>query len=384
MQSGYGLYAEEHHAFRTLVRNVVEKELRPHAQQWEREEAFPRALFQRFGELGFFGLKYPTTYGGTDAGFLYEAVLVEELARCGSGGVAAGLGAQFSIATGPIHLFGTEAQKQRYLAPAIRGEKVGALGVTEPDGGSDVASLRTMARRDGDHYVVNGAKTYITNGVRADFLVLAVRTGPADSGHAGLSMLMVDAGTPGFTVSRKLDKVGWRASDTAELSFDDCRVPVENLLGEENGGFFQLMGNFQWERLVLALGAVGAAEQMLEDALRYTQERRAFGRPLTGFQVTRHRLAELATDLECARQLSYHALRLHAGGEMAIKETSMAKKVATEMACRVADGCLQLHGGAGYMMEYDIQRHWRDARLGPIGGGTSEIMNEIICRQMGL
>ncbi|MBM4379538.1 MAG: acyl-CoA dehydrogenase family protein, partial [Deltaproteobacteria bacterium] len=266
----------------------------------------------------------------------------------------------------------------------IRGEKVGALGVTEPDGGSDVASLRTTARRDGSHYVVSGAKTYITNGVRADFVVLAVRTGVEDSGHAGISMLIVDRDTPGFTVSRKLEKVGWRASDTAELSFEECRVSAENLLGEEDGGFFQLMGNFQWERLVLALGAVGAAEQMLEQALAYTQERRAFGRPLTGFQVTRHRLADLATDLECARQLTYHALRLHAGGEMAIQETSMAKKVATEMACRVADGCLQLHGGAGYMMEYDIQRHWRDARLGPIGGGTSEIMNEIICRQMGL
>lgn len=384
MHAGYGLFTEEHHAFRRMVRQVIERELRPHAAEWERAEEFPRALFTRFGELGFFGLKYPEAYGGTDAGWLFEAVLVEELARCGSGGVAAGLGAQFSIATGPLHLFGNEAQKQRWLAPAISGEKIGALGITEPDAGSDVAGLRTTARREGTHCVVNGAKTYITNGVRADYVVLAVRTGAPDSGHSGLSMLVVERGTPGFSVSRKLDKLGWRASDTAELTFEDCRVPSENLLGEENAGFIQIMGNFQWERLVLALGAVGAADEMLEQAIRYTQERKAFGRPISGFQVTRHKLAELATDLECARQLTYHALRLHAGGEMAIAQTSMAKKVATEMACRMADACLQLHGGAGYMMEYDIQRHWRDARLGPIGGGTSEIMNEIIARQMGL
>ncbi|TSC31572.1 acyl-CoA dehydrogenase family protein [Corallococcus sp. Z5C101001] len=383
MLHGHGVFLEEHEAFRRTVRAVVDKELRPFAAEWEAREEFPRELFTRFGELGFLGLKYPEAHGGTAAGELYEAVLLEELGRCGSGGVAAGLGAQFTISTGPLHLYATEAQKQRWLAPAIRGQKIGALGITEPDAGSDVAGLRTTAHREGDHYVINGSKTYITNGVRADFVVLAVKTDP-ERGHKGLSMLVVERGTPGFSVGRKLQKVGWRASDTAELFFEDCRVPAENLLGVEGQGFYQIMGNFQWERLSLALGAVGAMDDMLETALEHVKQRRAFGQALAQFQVLRHKLAELHTARECARQLTYHALRLHVAGEYAVAQTSMAKKVATEACCRVADECLQLHGGAGYMMEYDIQRHWRDARLGPIGGGTSEVMNEIIAKQLGL
>ncbi|MBX5480879.1 MAG: acyl-CoA dehydrogenase family protein [Myxococcaceae bacterium] len=383
MLSGYGVYQEEHQAFRRMVREVIAKELRPFAREWEAAGEFPRSLFTRFGELGFFGLKYPEAYGGTNAGELYEAVLLEELGRCGSGGVAAGLGAQFTIATGPIHLYGTDEQKRRFLAPAIRGQKIGALGITEPDAGSDVAGIQTTARRDGTHYVVNGAKTYITNGVRADFVVLAVKTDPS-AGQRGLSLLIVEKGTPGFTVAKKLDKLGWRASDTAELLFEDCRVPAENLLGEPGQGFAQILGNFQWERLSLALGALGAAEEVLETTIEYVKQRRAFGQTVSAFQVVRHRLAEMATDLEAARQLTYHALRLHVGGQYAIAQTSMAKKVATEMCCRITDQALQLHGGAGYMKEFDIERHWRDARLGPIGGGTSEIMNEIIAKQLGL
>ncbi|HYI00707.1 acyl-CoA dehydrogenase family protein [Hyalangium sp.] len=383
MLHGYGLYQEEHEAFRRTVRAVIEKEILPFAKEWEAREEFPRELFPRFGELGFLGLKYPEAYGGSAAGELYEAVLLEELGRCGSGGVCAGLAAQFTISTGPLHLFGTQEQKQRFLAPAIRGEKIGALGITEPDAGSDVAGLRTTAVRDGDHYIVNGSKTYITNGVRADFLVCAVKTDPA-AGHKGLSMLIVEKGTPGFGVGRKLQKLGWRASDTAELFFEDCRVPAGNLLGQEGQGFYQIMGNFQWERLSLALGALGSMEDMLEKVMAHVKERRAFGQTLSHFQVVRHKLADLFTELECARQLTYHALRLHVAGQFAVAQTSMAKKVATETACRVADACLQLYGGAGYMMEYDIQRHWRDARLGPIGGGTSEVMNEIIAKQLGL
>jgi acyl-CoA dehydrogenase len=383
MLHGYGLYQEEHEAFRRTVRAVIQKEILPFAPEWEAREEFPLELFRRFGELGFLGLKYPEAHGGSAAGELYEAVLLEELGRCGSGGVSAGLGAQFTISTGPLHLYGTQAQKQRFLAPAIRGEKIGALAITEPDAGSDVAGLRTTAIQDGEHYVVNGSKIYITNGVRADFLVCAVKTDP-QVGHKGLSMLIIEKGTPGFSVGRKLQKLGWRASDTAELFFQDCRVPVENLLGQVGQGFYQIMGNFQWERLSLALGALGSMEDMLEQALSYVKQRRAFGQAVAQFQVVRHKLAELFTELECARQLTYHALRLHVGGEHAVAQTSMAKKVATETACRVADACLQLHGGAGYMMEYDIQRHWRDARLGPIGGGTSEVMNEIIAKQLGL
>ena len=383
MSSGFATFTEEHEAFRRTVRQFLEREVKPFVPAWEEAEEFPRALYFKAAELGLFGLKYEEAYGGTNAGFLYEAVATEELSKCGSGGVAAGLGAQMTIATGPIHAFGTDAQKRRFLAPAIKGEKIGAFAVTEPNAGSDVAGLRTTARRDGDHYVVNGSKTYITSGVRADYVIAAVKTDPS-KGHKGLSMIIVEKGTPGFSVAKKLKKVGWRASDTAELVFEDCRVPAENLLGPEGNGFAQIMGNFQWERLSLALGAIGAADDILQNALAYTRERQAFGQAVAKFQVVKHRLADMATELEAARQLTYHALRLHAAGEWALGQTAMAKKLATEMCCRLADQALQLHGGAGYMMEYDIQRHWRDARLGPIGGGTSDIMNEIIAKSLGL
>ncbi|MBL8949377.1 MAG: acyl-CoA dehydrogenase family protein [Myxococcaceae bacterium] len=383
MSSGFGLFKEEHEAFRSTVRQFVEREVKPHVGRWEEAEEFPLSLYQRCAELGFFGLRYPTEYGGTDAGALFEAVLIEELAKCGSGGVAAGLGAQFTISTGPLWRYGNDEQKKRFLAPAIRAEKIGALGITEPGAGSDVAGLSTTAKRDGDFYVVNGAKTYITNGVRADFVVLAVKT-DASKGHKGLSLLIVEKGMKGFSVAKKLKKLGWRASDTAELVLEDVRVPVANRLGDEGAGFYQIMGNFEWERISMALGAIGAADDMLQTAIAYARDRKAFGKSIAEFQVTRHKLADMAIDLEAARQLTYHALRLHDAGEYALGQTAMAKKVATEMCCRIADQSLQLHGGAGYMMEFDIQRHWRDARLGPIGGGTSEIMTEIVAKQMGL
>ncbi len=383
MSSGFGLFKEEHEAFRSTVRQFVEREVKPHVEKWEEAEEFPLSLYKRCAELGFFGLRYPAEYGGSDAGALFEAVLIEELAKCGSGGVAAGLGAQFTISTGPLWRYGNDEQKKRFLAPAIRAEKIGALGITEPSAGSDVAGLATTAKRDGDFYVVNGSKTYITNGVRCDFVVLAVKTDAA-KGHKGLSLLVVEKGTKGFGVSKKLKKLGWRASDTGELFFEDCRVPVANRLGDEGAGFYQIMGNFEWERISMALGAIGAADDMLANAIKYTRERKAFGKAIAEFQLTRHKLANMATELEAARQLTYHALKLHDAGEYALAQTAMAKKVATEMCCHVADQCLQLHGGAGYMMEFDIQRHWRDARLGPIGGGTSEIMTEIIAKQMGL
>jgi acyl-CoA dehydrogenase len=383
MSRTFGTFSEEHEAFRRTVRAFVEREIKPFVSQWEEAEAFPRTLYLKAAAQGFFGLKYPEAHGGTNAGPFYEAVLHEELSKCGSGGVAAGLGAQATIATAPLHAFADEALKQRFLVPAIRGEKIGAFAVTEPSGGSDVASIRTIARRADDHFIVSGSKTYITNGVVADYVIVAVKTEPT-RGHRGLSMLVVEKGTPGFSVSRKLKKLGWRASDTAELFFDDCRVPTTNLVGIENDGFAQVMGNFVWERISLALGAIGAADDILDQTLRYVTQRQAFGRAVSEFQVVKHQLAEAATDLEAARQLTYHALRLHAAGEWALSATAMAKKFATEMCCRVADRALQLHGGAGFMMDYDIQRHWRDARLGPIGGGTSEIMNEIIAKHLGL
>ncbi|HEY1087875.1 MAG TPA: acyl-CoA dehydrogenase family protein [Archangium sp.] len=383
MSAGFATFSPEHEAFRTTVRAFVERELKPHAVKWEEAEEFPRETYPKAAELGLFGLKYAEAYGGSNAGFFFEAVAIEELSKCGSGGVAAGLIGQATIATGPVHLFGTDAQKQKYLTRAIKGEWIGAFAVTEPNAGSDVAGLQTHATKTADGWVLNGSKTYITNGVRADYVIVAAKTDPS-KGHKGLSMFLVDKGTPGFTVSKKLKKLGWRASDTAELSFEDVKLPADALLGEEGNGFAQIMGNFQWERLSLALGAIGAAEDILETAIQWTKDRQAFGQSIAKFQLTKHTLADMATDLEAARQLTYHALRLHAAGEWALGQTAMAKKVATEMCCRLADQSLQLHGGAGYMMEYDIQRHWRDARLGPIGGGTSEIMNEIIAKQLGL
>lgn len=383
MSAGFATFSAEHDAFRRSVRGFVSTHITPHAKAWEAAQAFPDGLFQDAAAEGYFGLRYPEAYGGTNAGCLFEAVLHEELAKGGSAGVAAALGAQATIATGPLNAFGDDALKRRFLAPAIAGQRIGCFAVTEPGAGSDVAGLVTTARRDGDWYVVNGSKTYITNGVRADYAIVAVKTAP-ERGHKGLSLLVIERGAPGFTVAGPLEKLGWRTSDTGELSFDDCRVPVANLLGTEGEGFSQIMSNFVWERLTLALGSIGAAEQILEQALAWAQTRQTFGKPLSKHQVPRHRLAEMATDLESARQLTYHALRLHAAGEWALPQTAMAKKVATEMCCSVADRALQLHGGAGYMMALDVQRAWRDARLGPIGGGTSDIMNEIIAKQLGL
>ena len=318
------LFAPEHEEFRGTVRRFIEKEVRPHVDGWEEAQQFPRELFTRFGALDLLGLKYPEEYGGTNAGVVYEAILFEELARCGSGGVAAGIGAHVAIATPPIHQFGSDAQRKRWLPAAIKGEKIVALGVTEPSGGSDIAHVQTIARRDGDAYIVNGTKMFITNGVNADLVVILVRTRP-EGGHQGLSVLVVERGTPGYSVGRKLDKLGWRASDTAELVFQDCKVPVENRLGDENGGFFQAVANFQWERLWIAIGAVASAQRSLELAVAYAANRTQFGKTLTSMQVIRHEIADMALMIEQARQLTYYALWLHSEKLPCAKEVSMAK-----------------------------------------------------------
>src|ERR1700686_1159188 len=377
------LFAPEHEEFRGTVRRFIVKEVSPLVDELEEAQQFPRELFQRFGALDLLGLKYPEQYGGTNAGLIYEAILFEELARCGSGGVAAGIGAHIAIATPPINNNGTDAQRQRWLAPAIKGEKIVALGVTEPSGGSDIAHVQTIARRDGDAYIVNGTKMFITNGVNADLVVILVRTRP-EGGHQGLSVLVVERGTPGYSVGRKLDKLGWRASDTAELVFQDCQVPVENRLGEENNGFYLAVGNFQWERLWIAIGAMASAQRSLELAVEYAANRTQFGKTLTSMHVIRHEIADMALMIEQARQLTYYALWLHSQKLLCTKQVSMAKIAATEADVRVADRALQIHGGYGYMMEYPIQRAWRDARLGPIGAGTNEIMREIIAKELDL
>ena len=374
-------FTQEHEDFRVAVRRFVETELRPHAREWEDARWFPNEVFERCAELGYLGLKYEEEYGGQGGGYVADAVFAEELARCGSGGLAAGIGAHVNIATPPIWKFGTDDQKERYLRPAIAGEKIGALAITEPDAGSDVAGIRTTARRVDGGWVVNGSKMFITNGVRADFIVTAVKT-TAEGGHHGISFLIVDKGA-GVEAS-KIEKLGWHASDTALIAFDDVAVPEENLLGDENQGFYLIMANFQWERLLMALGAVGAMRVAYEKTVAFAQERTAFGKPLTGHQALRHKLTDVATAVYTGQAVTYDALRRFAQGEDAVQQVTMAKLV-TQRACfDVMDTCLQIHGGAGYMVEYDIERAARDARLGPIGGGTDEIMKEILGKSLGL
>lgn len=351
--------------------------------EWERAGEFPRELFTRCGELGFLGLKYPTEYGGQGGGYAHDAVWVEELARCGaSGGISAGLNAHASIATPPILKFGTGDQRDRWLPPAIRGESIGALGITEPGAGSDVASLRTRAVRDGDGWTVNGAKTFITNGVRADFMVTACRTGA--EGHGGISFLIIDTSSPGFKVVSNLEKMGWRSSDTAEIALTDVHVPADNLLGEENGGFGLIMANFAWERLVMAIGAVGAMDRLIGLCVKYAGEREAFGRPIGRFQVIRHKVADMATKAAASRSLAYDTLRRFEAGEQVIREVAMTKLLTQRALVEIADEALQIHGGYGYVAEFELERALRDARLGPIGGGTDEIMREIIGKTYGL
>ena len=373
-------FTEEHEQFRETVRRFVETELLPHSAQWEEDRWFPNEVFGRLAEQGYIGLKFPPEYGG-DGDPVADAVFVEELARCGSGGLAAGIGAHSGIALPPIWRFGSEEQKQRYLVPGIRGEEIAALAITEPDAGSDVASIRTFAKHVDGGYVVNGSKTFITGGVRADVLVTAVKT-TQEGGHQGLSFLIIERG-PGVE-SRALEKLGWHASDTALITFDDVFVPEENLLGEAHKGFYLIMANFQWERLLMALGAVGAMQVAFEKALKYALERKAFGREIGHHQVIRHKLAEIALKLEAGRDVTYSALRRYVAGKDAVREVTIAKLATQRAAFEVMDSCLQIHGGNGYMKEYGIERAARDARLGPIGGGTDEIMKEVLGRSLGL
>jgi acyl-CoA dehydrogenase len=376
-------FTDEHDDLRETIKRFVARELRPHADEWEDARWFPNSVFERMAELGYLGLKYPEEYGGEGGDYLHDAVLAEELAGCGSGGLAAGIGAHTGIATPPVWKFGTEDQKARFLVPAIKGEKIAALGITEPDAGSDVAGIKTFAKRVDGGYLVNGAKTFITNGVRADFVVTAVKT-TQEGGHQGLSFLLVEKGMDGFSVSKKLEKMGWHASDTGELAFQDVFVPDENLLGEANKGFYLIMANFQWERLLMALGAVGSMFNLLDVALAYANDRSAFGRPIAKFQTTRHKIAEMAVRAETGRAMTYNALRLFSEGHNAIKEVTMAKLKTQRDAFQQADDTLQIMGGAGYMKEYGVERAARDLRLGPIGGGTDEIMKEILGKQLGL
>lgn len=375
------IFNEEHQAIRKTIREFVLKELTPHADEWEEAEEFPSSVFTRLGELGFLGLHYPEDVGGQGGDYLCGVILAEEMMQCLSGGVALGVGVQTDMVCPLLHKVGSESVKERFLKPALEGKKIGCLGITEPDAGSDVASIRTTAQRDGDDFVINGQKMFITNGVRADFAIVVTRE-PGSSGAKGITIFVVEKDSPGYSVSRKLDKVGMLSSDTAELSFMDCRVPAENMLGEEGQGFYHIMWELQPERLFGAVSAVAGAQINLDMTLKYVSERSQFGRPIGKFQTIRHRLAEMATEIEAARQLNYYVAGLINAGEFPAKEISMAKLFSTRMACKVADESMQFYGGYGYMMEYPIQRFWRDSRLTRIGGGTDEIMLEIISRQL--
>ena len=376
------IFTEEHDRLRESIHAFVVKELKPHAAEWE-ETTFPDSVFARMGELGLLGLSYPEEYGGQGGDYFCNLVLAEEMVHSDSGGLAMGVAVHTDMATAPIHLFGTEEQKQRYLVPAIAGVKISCLGITEPDAGSDVAAIRTRAVRDGDEWVIDGAKTYITNGHRADFIVLVAKTDP-DGGHDGISLFLVDMDLPGVIREKKLEKLGMHASDTALLAFQDVRVPAGALLGQEGKGFYHIMWELQGERLIGAAGCVAGAQKAFDKTLAYALERRAFGRSIGRFQVTRHKFADMATKIEAARQLVYTTAWRFANGEYPVREISMAKLHAARVACEVTDECLQIHGGAGYMREYGIERAWRDMRLNRIGAGTDEIMLDVIGRSYGL
>jgi acyl-CoA dehydrogenase len=373
---------DEHAALRSQVERFAAAEIAPHADAWEEAEGFPLSLYGRTAAAGVLGIGYPEAYGGSGGDLSHVVVASEAMVLAGrSVGTTVGLGSH-GIALPPILRAGTEEQRQRWIPRVLRGEWVSALAITEPGGGSDVANLQTRAVRDGDELVINGSKTFITSGTRADLVTVAVRTG--GPGHGGVSLVVVEKGTPGFTVGRKLKKMGWWASDTAELHFEDCRVPVGNVLGEVDQGFVTIMQNFATERVFLAAQCVAIAELAYRESVAYARERMAFGKALSGFQVTRHKLAEMATRIAAARALTGEVVtRVLAGDMAATAMAAMAKNVATDMCSEVCDAAVQVHGGYGYMRGYLVERLYRDARLYPIGGGTREIMNEIISKLEG-
>ena len=373
-------FSEEHELFRQSVKQFIEAEVKPHIQQWETEEKIPRELFTKMASHGFLGINFPEAYGGTNNDFWYSVVYLEELNKAGFAGISAAVSVHQYMATNHIAQAGNEALKRKYLPKAISGEWIGSIAITEPGAGSDVANIRTTATRDGDFYVINGSKTFITNGVYGNFVTLACKTDPS-AGVGGISLIVVDQGTPGFT-TRKLDKMGWKSSDTAEMFFDNVRVPVSQLVGKEGQGFFYIMESFQLERLTAGVMGIAAAEDMLELTLKYMHERAAFGKPLAKFQVLRHKLVDLIMEVEITKQFVYNCCWKQVNNIFAVKECSMAKLKATELCKIVSDECLQIFGGYGCMTGFPIERAYRDARIGTIVAGTTEIMKEIIAKSV--
>lgn len=368
-------FNESHRILRESVRRFTKEHIVPHVSEWEEKGEFPRELYRKAGSQGILSVGYPEEYGGSGGDLFHKIVCVEELMRCGSAGIVAGL-CSLDIAIPPVLELGTEEQKNRFIPPVLKGDKISALGVTEPDAGSDVSSIKTRARLDGDHYVVNGSKTYITSGTRADILTTAVRTG--DKGYKGISLLVIESSTPGYSVSSPLKKMGWWASDTAQIFFEDCRVPRDNLLGSEGEGFKGIMRNFQKERLFLAVISNMTSQLALEESIRYAKERPAFGKRLSEFQVIRHMISDMATLVEASREFTYKVVfRINKGIDQ-VKEISMAKNFASSVSEKVCRDAVQIHGGAGFMREYLVEKLYRDSKILSIGGGTYEIMNEII------
>jgi len=381
MQELQEYFGETQNIVRLNVRKFVEKEILPHIAEWEEQNTFPRELYKKAGDAGLLGLGHPEEFGGSGDDLFSKIAASEELMRSTSGGLVASLGS-IDIGLPPIWRWGKPELKQRVVSDVIAGTKIAALAITEPSGGSDVANIRTSAVKDGDYYIVNGSKTFITSGIRADYYTVAVRTG--GEGFAGISLLMIEKGTAGFTTGSKLNKMGWWASDTAELFFDDCKVPAENLIGPENSGFIAIMSNFELERLSLCIMANTTAEIALDECLKYVKERNAFGRPISKFQVTKHKLAEMATMIEASKAFTYRLAAKIQAGKSVIKEISMAKNFATNTSDKVTYDAVQIFGGMGYMRESVVERLYRDNRILAIGGGTYEIMNEVIAKQMGL
>jgi alkylation response protein AidB-like acyl-CoA dehydrogenase len=376
-------FNDEHDQLRKSVRDFVENEFAPHAPQWEEQCDFPDWVFSKLGEAGFLGLSYPEEYGGSGGDYLCSIVMAEEMGRCNSAGVAMGVAVQTDMAIPPVYKFGTEEQKQRYLVPAIKGEKIFCLGITEPDAGSDVAGINTTAQKVDGGWVINGRKIFITNGRRAHAMTLVAKT-DRESKHQGISLFIVDTDTPGYEVARTLEKLGMHSSDTAEITFTDMFVPDDALLGKEGEGFYNISWELQGERLIGAAGSISGARRIFEGALEYSKQRHTFGKPIGKHQAIRHMLADMATEIEAAQALVHRAAWQVNNGEYPVREISMAKLLTGEVAWSTADRAMQIFGGAGYSMEVPIQRAWRDTRLIRIGGGTDEVMREVIGRMEGL
>ncbi|MEM6964635.1 MAG: acyl-CoA dehydrogenase family protein [Bacteroidota bacterium] len=373
-------FTEEHEMFRESLRTFLQKEVVPNLDQWEAERRIPKSIWKKMGDMGFLGLSYPEAYGGSNLDFFYDVVFCEETSKVFSGGFSATQSVVQYMSSPYILKYGSEELKQKYLPGIISGDLVCSVGISEPSAGSDVAGIRTTATLDGDHYIVNGSKTFITNGVYGDFIVTVVKTDPS-AGSAGVSLLVIDQNLEGVSRS-KLKKLGWHSSDTAELAFDNVKVPKGNLIGEEGRGFYYLMGGLQLERLVGAVMAYAGCESAMEYTLKYMSERKAFGRPINKFQVLRHRMAQLATEIESCKQFVLYCCRLNNDEKYAVKESSMAKLLASELSDKVMTQCLQSFGGYGFMEEYKMARMFRDSRVGTIGGGSSEIMREIIAKMI--